>query len=118
MIAGDPRSSLLLWSGIFAGPLAWALDLGLSYALVQWTCTSGRESVLHLITLAAFVITASGGVMSWLALSRTAGTEPTDGGGAPHRARFMALFGLASSALFALTIVAGAVPRWVLDACQ
>lgn len=30
----------------------------------------------------------------------------------------MAILGLTTSALFALTIVAGAIPSWVLDACQ
>ena len=45
-------------------------------------------------------------------------TLPTDGGDPRQRARFMAILGLTSCALFALAIVAGAIPRWVLDACQ
>ena len=43
---------------------------------------------------------------------------PTDGGRPRQRARFMAVLGLASCALFALQILAGAIPHWVLDACQ
>jgi hypothetical protein len=55
---------------------------------------------------------------SLIALRRTASDEPTDGGDPRQRARFMAILGLTASALFALTIVAGGIPRWVLDACQ
>ena len=56
--------------------------------------------------------------ISWTALRRTADDVPTDGGQPRQRARFMAVLGLASCGLFALQILAGAIPRWVLDACQ
>jgi hypothetical protein len=109
---------LPLWTGIFAGPVAWALDLTISYAIVKWTCSSQREIILHAITPAALALVAIGAVAATLALRQTAGDGPEDGGEPRQRARFMAMLGLTSSALFALTIVAGAIPRWVLDACQ
>ena len=117
---GDVRwlSPLPLWTGVLAGPLAWAVDLSVSYALVKWTCRVRQEPILHAITLVALVIVIGGAAVSWLALQRTAGAGPTDGGQPRQRARFMAILGLTSSALFALTIVAGAIPRWILDACQ
>jgi hypothetical protein len=111
-------SPLPLWSGILAGPVAWALDLGISYAIVKWLCASQREAPLHLITLAALAIVAGGAVMSFLALQQTAGDVPTDAGKPRHRARFMAILGLTMCALFALQIVAGAIPKWMVDACQ
>jgi len=109
---------LPLWSGILAGPIAWALDLGVSYALVKWVCATRHEEVLHAITLGALALVCVGAVLSWLALQQTATDEPTDGGRPRQRARFMAVLGLTVSALFALQIVAGAVPRWFIDACQ
>jgi hypothetical protein len=109
---------LPLWTGILAGPIAWALDLTASYALVKWTCLSQRESLLHGITIAALAIVAIGAAFSFLALQATAGDEPEDGGRPRQRARFMAMLGLALCALFTVTVVAGAIPRWVLDACQ
>ena len=111
-------SPLPLWTGILAGPVAWALDLSISYALVKWTCASQRQAVLHATTSAALVVVAGGAVLSFIPLQRTAEDTPTDGGDPRQRARFMAILGLAASALFALAIVAGAIPRWVLDACQ
>jgi len=111
-------SPLSLWTGIAAGPIAWALDLGISYALVKWTCGSQRNSVLHLVTAMALAITVVGAAVAWLSLQQTVTDIPSDGGHPRQRAHFMALLGLASSALFAVTIVAGAIPRWMLDACQ
>ena len=118
--AGDVRwlSPLPLWTGILAGPVAWALDLTASYALVKWICATRHDGVLHAITAAALALVCGGAALSWIALQRTAGDTPTDGGGSRQRARFMAILGLTSSALFALQILANTIPTWVLDACQ
>ena len=120
LAAGDIRwlTPLPLWTGILAGPIAWALDLTARYAIVKWTCVANREGVLSLMTAASLAVVAAGAVVSWQAWQRTAGDAPTDGGEPRQRARFMAIFGLASSALFALTIVAGDIPHWVLGACD
>ena len=117
---GDIRwlTPLPLWTGILAGPLAWAFDLMASYAVVKWVCHSGRYGVLQLITIASLAVVILGAVISWSALTRTTHDVPTDGGQPRQRARFMAVLGLASCALFALQILAGAVPHWLLDACQ
>lgn len=109
---------LPLWTGILAGPIAWAFDLMASYAVVRWVCHTGRYGVLPLITFASLAAVIGGAAVSWTALLRTVDDVPTDGGRPRQRARFMALLGLASSALFALQILAGAIPHWVLDACQ
>jgi hypothetical protein len=118
--AGDARwlSPLSLWTGILAGPVAWALDLGISYAIVKWTCNARSEAVLHGVTIGTLAIVLVGVVTSWGALRSTTEDLPTDGGHPRQRARFMAILGLTSCALFLLTIVAGAIPRWVLDACS
>jgi hypothetical protein len=109
---------LPLWTGILAGPIAWAVDLTSTYALVHWTCSSHRETALHAVPAAALAVVAGGAVLSVLALQQTRGAAPSDGGDPRQRARFMAVLGLTSCALFALTIVAGAIPQWVLDACR
>jgi hypothetical protein len=118
--AADMRwlTPLPLWTGILAGPVAWALDLGISYAIVKWTCSATTARPFPIITLASMAIVAAGAAVSWTALRRTRGDTPEDGGTPRQRARFMAILGLASSALFALTIAAAAIPWWVLDACH
>jgi hypothetical protein len=59
-----------------------------------------------------------GAVLSWHALMRTSNETSTDGGRPRQRARFMAILGVALCAVFALQILAGAIPHWMLDACQ
>ena len=75
----SPAGIALLWSGILAGPTAWALDLTISYALVKWTCGSQHTSVLHLITLAALLMTAGGAAASWTALRQAPHDASDDG---------------------------------------
>jgi hypothetical protein len=111
-------SPLALWTGIMAGPIAWAFDLTVSFALVGWSCDHGHMGTLHTITWVSLAITAGGAVFALQAARYTLGDVPTDGGTPRQRARFMALLGLTCSALFAVAILAGAIPRWVLDACQ
>jgi len=111
-------SPLPLWTGILAGPVAWALDLLASYAVVKWVCVTRNYAVLPIITIASLAIVFGGAGISWAAMTRTAEDVPSDGGRPRQRARFMAILGLALCALFALQIVAGAIPHWVLDACQ
>jgi hypothetical protein len=120
LVSGDLRwlSPLPLWTGLLAGPIVWAADLTVSYALVKWTCSSQRSLLLHLISPISLALVAGGAVISWLAFRQTGADLPTDAGDPHARARFMAILGLTANALFALTIVAGAIPRWVLDACQ
>jgi hypothetical protein len=109
---------LPLWAGIVAGPVAWAFDLTVSYALVKWACVAERQTILHLLTVAALVGCAAGAVVSWLAFRQSADAVPTDGGDPRQRAHFMAILGLTSCALFALTIAAAAIPNWIVDACH
>jgi len=118
--AGDLRwlSPLALWSGISAGPIAWAIELSVSYAIVKRVCASRNDVVLHLITVASLAIVSAGGVLSWNAYQRTSQDRPTDGGSPRQRARFMAILGLASAGFFTLVIIASALPNWVIDACQ
>jgi len=118
--AGDVRwlTPLPLWSGILAGPVAWAFDLVASYAVVKWVCHTSNHAILPLITTASLAMVGVAAAISWTALRRTANDVPTDGGQPRQRGRFMAVLGLATSALFALQILAGAIPHWVLDACQ
>jgi hypothetical protein len=109
---------LPLWTGILAGPIVWAFNLLASYALVKWVCHTNNYAILQGITIVSLAIVAGGAALSWIALARTRQDVPSDGGRPRQRARFMAMLGLASCALFALQIVAGAIPHWVLDACQ
>jgi len=109
---------LPLWTGILAGPTAWALAHTINYTIVRLACGTGRAAVLLGVIPVTLVIVAVGAAAAVHAWRDTANDEPTDGDRPRQRARFMALLGLTTSAFFALAIVAEAIPPLVLDACR
>lgn len=108
---------LALWWSLFAGPVSWLFDLGFSYSLTQHSCSTGHYYVLHLISALCFVGALSGLYFGLANYRRfDAGSEE---GGYPHdRAYFQALIGILFSISFAIVIIAGSVPRWVLSPCS
>lgn len=107
-----------LWFGILAGPLAWAFDEGVSYALVPHACSTGHQYVLHIVTIISFAIVIAGLFVARRAQSRIPSPTSLDGGSTLDRSRFMALLGMASSSVFILVIIAQTIPRFILSPCD
>ena len=110
-------SAALLWTGMLLPPIAWAMDLVVRYALVKWTCGTRSTAPLQLITFGTLTLICIAALAAWRALRATPRSAPTDGGHPVERARFMAMLGLVTAALFGLATIGGAIPQWVLDAC-
>lgn len=108
---------LVLWLGVLAGPSAWALQQQVNYMITASACEAGQQWWLHAVSFAALLIAAAGGFVSWR-MFRRFGEGPIDQGETrSHRARFMAIWGIAFSAFFLLVIVATEIPVWILGAC-
>jgi hypothetical protein len=107
-----------LWTGVLAGPIAWAIDLLVRYSLVRWSCDTQHRFVLQIVACGALIVAAAGASAAWRGLLQTPADAPTEGGRPIDRSRFMALLGLLTSLLFATVIVAAAIPLWILDACR
>jgi hypothetical protein len=107
-----------LWWSLGAGPLAWAIDLGLSYVLTQHSCSTGHHYVLHLITAISFLIAASGAVAGYLQHKRLPREVTEEGPRSWDRAYFQVLFGIVLSIAFAVVVIAGAIPRFILSPCD
>jgi hypothetical protein len=106
-----------LWYGFMVGPIAWAVDLLSSYALVPMACDAGRLTLLHLVFLATFVAALAGLFLAWQAWGRLRSEEggsTSEGTPTGSRRRFMALSGMALSTAFALVIAATEIPNLVL----
>lgn len=107
-----------LWAGILAGPMAALVQLQANYALVLWVCGSGGAWALHAVSLAALLIAAGAGLLSWRNWQR-AGADWDDGGaGVLPRSRFMSAVGMFVSAHSALVVIAQWVAVFVYSACQ
>ena len=107
-----------LWWSLGAGFIAWSTDLGLSYMLEQHSCSTGHHYVLHVIDAVSLVIALSGFGTGLVEFKRFPGSTSEEGGSPFDRAHFQALLGMAFSLVFAVVIVAGSVPRWILSPCE
>ena|SRR5437868_8894240 len=112
------RTPLGLWWSLVAGFLAWGIDISLSYALEQHSCSTGHHYVLHVIDFICLVIALSG-LLTGLAEFRKFPGETSEEGGTPlDRAHFQALLGMIFSISFAVVVIAGSIPRWILSPCE
>lgn len=110
-----PRGQAVQWTGLLAGPTAWALHMQANYSLVAWACKNGGEIVIHLVTVAALLITAVGAFAAWRAWQQGRAEEAD---GEVSRTHFMGALGLLVSLMFLLVIIAQAIPSFVFHPCQ
>lgn len=113
-----PRGIVLLWVGLLAAPLAWALHLQVSYMLGALACADNPAWAFHLATAIALFVAAVGGGIAWWSWGRVGRTWPRGEGDAIGRSRFMALSGFILSLGFCLAIVMQAVANFILYACH
>jgi hypothetical protein len=112
------RRNVALWVGVLAPPLAWLFMLQANYSVVTSNCQRARPPLLWSLMLTSLVLLGVGtwaAWRSWKALRGEPGSLESQGAG---RARFMALFGLMASALFALVILATSISTFILDPCD
>ena len=107
-----------LWLAVVIGPVAWLIYLQTAFALVPWACNrpvGGMIALLAAGVLALALSTAGLGTawQAWRRLDRTGAATAT----VTARARFMALTGIGTSALFVLVVVAGMLPLLLLAPC-
>jgi hypothetical protein len=119
--------SALTWFGLFCGPVAFAVDLQASYALVYPAARWG-PGVLHGISAVALSLCLAGAAASMGALRRAAREaihEGEDGSAldedekderqsALARARFLAAAGIALSLMCGALVIGMAIPKLVL----
>ena len=97
-----------LLSGIFAGPIAFALVFELKYALVDYVCRNRAQWLFWIFFALGLLICAYGVFEAWVGAH----------GVRPDRAGFMSHAGLVLSIGFAIFIVALMVPDLFLRPCQ
>jgi|SRR4051812_25030921 hypothetical protein len=108
-----------LWVLMLGAPVLWLIYLQTIYALVQFACSSGQHSVLHIGSAFFLGLTMIIGGISFAQWSRIGRGWPSDQeGGSDGRRRAMAMIGLLQSALFALLIVTSWAAIIILNPCE
>src|SRR3954452_501942 len=100
-------SSVVLWFALLLPPAAWAADLQLRFALIQWACANGREWTLTLFSAPLLLLAIVCAVIGW----RHANDDHP-------RIKFMALSALALGFAFSLAIIAATLPDFFLRPCD
>jgi hypothetical protein len=107
-----------LAAGLLLPPLAWLLDMQVSYSLVKWACANDRQWILFAMPLCSLTLTAATTLMSWQTLRQTTHSASDEGGRPIDRSHLLAVSGLAMSILFGLLILVSLVPRALLSPCE
>lgn len=117
----DRRASLYMWIGVWAGPVAWALQhaAGVELGLAQCNPTGALWHVplrawSIAIAAVAAVVAVAGTVTAALAARATGDTEELPRG----RIHFMAVMGLTISPLFLAIIVLNGFGTGLVDLCR
>jgi hypothetical protein len=111
-----PPKELLAWLGVMISPLAFLVDLQLSYTLVRPLCAAGGRALIHLPGVLALGMMATGAWIGWTRLSRL--RDDALQVRWAERAHFMAVSALVLSAFFVLLVVAMAIAKVVLSPCD
>jgi hypothetical protein len=117
----NPVRIAVLWAGILTGPLVWFTLLEVNYVLTYVACDTGEKWFMHLAVLIALVLVGASGYFSWVygpPDDPELNTPPVTRETAEQRARWMALYAVASSAWFIIVILANEIPILVLPACE
>ncbi|HYO16240.1 MAG TPA: hypothetical protein VE685_23830 [Thermoanaerobaculia bacterium] len=112
------RRDVLLGLAAFAGPVAWALHLQVSYSLAPTACDMQSKIFLHLATLGCLLLAGAGALVGRRYWKELPEGSTEKGEVELSRARFMALASTVLSLAFALVIVAAEVPNWILRVCD
>ena len=114
----NPGSLLALWYGVLAGPIAFMTQFQLKFMMVPWACAIGSQIWLDVVTLVALVFPVTAGLISWRMWDAAGAGLDDEQGGQIGRTRVMGLCGIVLSAMFALAMIAQAIPVWIIGACQ
>jgi hypothetical protein len=112
------KSQAMLWTGIAAGPIAWFVNLGASFALAPLACSAKGKLLLHLVAAVSLLLTLVAAGLSfaqWQVPERNVAGERRP---FYSRRRALALAGMGLSGLFLLVIAVQAIPNLVLGGCE
>jgi NADH:ubiquinone oxidoreductase subunit 4 (subunit M) len=90
-------------TGLALAPLAWFASLEVNFALAPMACNGHGKSTLLFVSAAAFVLALAGALVAWTQRDVR---------------RRLAFSGTVMSALFALVIIAQAIPNVLLRGCE
>src|SRR3954447_7125596 len=111
--AGDTA----LWFGVLGPPIIALTHQQLEYMLVPKYCHTGSAMWLHVVSFLCLAVSVLAGITAWSCLAHSRSQEHPGEERPVQRPHFMAVVGLASSALGSMIIIAQAIATFMLDPC-
>lgn len=112
------KTETMLWASIAVIPIAWFVNLETNFALAPLACSGQGKLIIHAVSatsLILVILSASLCFVEWRSPRQNAAGELV---APPPRVRAMALTGVGLGILFAITIMAQAIPTIMLTGCE
>lgn len=114
----DNRGDLGRWIGLLLPPVVWSAQLEGLWLTSEYGCLDGNFNWNHVVSGAALVLSAVGGIVAWTYLPDGA-YEPSKEQGTPTaRRRFMGYLGVALAVEFCILIIAQWLPTLLGVPCH
>jgi hypothetical protein len=117
----NPVRTAALCVGVLTGPIVWLTMLEVNYLLNYVVCETGHKWFMHAAVVVALALVWVAGYFSWIygpPDDPEIDTPPVTRETSEQRARWMALYGVASAIWFTIVILANEIPILVLRACE
>lgn len=102
---------------LLGGPIAWFTHFNIMYFLVQPVCRLGGDVWFHVVTAVMLIACIGAGVVAWRLFKNSANFDELVNGIGSWRP-FVALFGVASAAIFAYAIIYQWTPVVTFGVCD
>jgi hypothetical protein len=109
---------LRLTLGVTLAPVAVLVNEELIYVTNMWACGTGKQLAMHVVPLVCLAVTLGAGLLAWRDWGRVGRGVEDEAATVDSRSRFLALTGMAVSALSALLILAQWLAIFVFAACM
>jgi hypothetical protein len=115
----QPRSILVQIAALLLAPLAWAVHMAVSYALVPMVCQRGAGALaLHLTSAIGLAIALLGLLLAWRTWRAAGRGWRATGHEAIDRARFLSVTGLLLGGYVTVILLLQAALSFGLDPCE
>lgn len=110
--------TLTLTLGIVLGPIATLVNEELIYVTNMWACGTGKQLAMHVVPILCLAVALGAGALAWMDWGRVGRGVEDESATIDARSRFLAICGMAVSAMSALIILAQWLAIFVFGACM
>jgi hypothetical protein len=121
----DDRTRLTRWPGLLSltlgvvlGPIAVLANEELIYLTNAWACGTGNQPAMHIVPVICLLVALGAAFLAWMDWGRVGRGVEDEAATIDSRSRFIALAGMAISALSVLLILAQWLAIFVFGACM